>query len=158
MERMKEAIKAIRNVRTEMNVPPARKATVYIVSESRKVRDIFAAGRVFFAPLAYASEVKIREDKTGIDADAVSAVIPQATIYMPFSDLVDIAREVERLNKEKLRLEAEIARADKMLSNPNFVNKAPEKKLAEEKEKRKKYSDMLVQVQERLSHFTKTTI
>ncbi len=122
------------------------------------MRDIFAAGRVFFAPLAYASEVKIREDKTGIDADAVSAVIPQATIYMPFSDLVDIAREVERLNKEKLRLEAEIARADKMLSNPNFVNKAPEKKLAEEKEKRKKYSDMLVQVQERLSHFTKTTI
>ena len=158
VERMKEAIKAIRNVRTEMNVPPARKATVYIVSESRKVRDIFAAGRVFFAPLAYASEVKIREDKTGIDADAVSAVIPQATIYMPFSDLVDIAREVERLNKEKLRLEAEIARADKMLSNPNFVNKAPEKKLAEEKEKRKKYSDMLAQVQERLSHFTKTTI
>ena len=155
VERMKEAIKAIRNVRTEMNVPPARKATVYIVSESRRVRDIFEAGRVFFAPLAYAGEVKIQADKTGIDADAVSAVTPQTTIYMPFSDLVDIAKEVERLNKEKLRLESEIARANKMLSNPNFVSKAPEKKLAEEREKLKKYSDMLIQVQERLAHFTK---
>ena len=152
---MKEAVKAIRNVRTEMNVPPSRKAAVYIVSESEKVRNIFAAGRVFFAPLAYAGEVKIMAQREGIDNDAVSAVINQAAIYMPFSDLVDIAKETERLTKEKNRLEGEIKRARGMLANPNFVNKAPEKKLAEEREKLAKYTDMLAQVTERLTHFTK---
>ncbi len=155
VELMKEAVKAIRNVRTEMNVPPSRKAAVYIVSESEKVRNIFAAGRVFFAPLAYAGEVKIMAQREGIDNDAVSAVINQAAIYMPFSDLVDIAKETERLTKEKNRLEGEIKRARGMLANPNFVNKAPEKKLAEEREKLAKYTDMLAQVTERLTHFTK---
>nr|MDE7300237.1 class I tRNA ligase family protein [Lachnospiraceae bacterium] len=155
VELMKEAVKAIRNVRTEMNVPPSRKATVYIVSESEKVHGIFTAGKVFFAPLAYAGEVKIQADKAGIDDDAVSAVIHQASIYMPFADLVDIAKEIERLNKEKTRLEGEIKRANGMLSNPNFVNKAPEKKLAEEKEKLAKYTDMLAQVEERLAHLSR---
>ena len=154
VELMKEAVKAIRNVRTEMNVPPSRRATVFIVSENEKVRGIFTAGKVFFAPLAYAGEVKIQTDRAGIDDDAVSAVIHQAAIYMPFADLVDIAKETERLTKEKARLEGEIKRASGMLANPNFVNKAPEKKLAEEREKLAKYTDMLAQVTERLENIS----
>ena len=155
VERMKDAVKAIRNVRTQMNVPPSRKATVYIVSDSEKVRDIFTAGQVFFAPLAYAGEVKVQSDKTGIADDAVSAVIHQAAIYIPFADLVDIEKEIKRLEKDKERLSGELKRVNGMLANPNFVNKAPEAKLAEEKEKLKKYTDMMAQVDQQLGHLMK---
>lgn len=155
VERMKDAVKAIRNVRTQMNVPPSRKAIVYIVSDSEKVRNIFTAGQVFFAPLAYAGEVKVQSDKTGIADDAVSAVIHQAAIYIPFADLVDIEKEIKRLEKEKERLSGELKRVNGMLANPNFVNKAPEAKLAEEKEKLKKYTDMMAQVDQQLGHLMK---
>ena len=155
VELIKEAVKAIRNVRTEMNVKPSRKATVIIVSESDAVREIFTNSKVFFATLGGASEVLIQADKEGIDADAVSAVIPNATIYMPFSDLVDIDKEIERLNKEKERLEGELKRVQGMLANEKFVSKAPESKIAEEKAKLEKYSNMMEQVMERLAHFAK---
>ncbi|MDD6035527.1 MAG: valine--tRNA ligase [Lachnospiraceae bacterium] len=152
VELIKEAVKGIRNVRSEMNVPPSRKAMVYVVSEQDSVRNIFENSRVFFAALGGASEVKIQSGKEGIDADAVSAVIPNATVYIPFADLVDIEKEIERLRKEKTRLEGELKRVNGMLSNPNFVNKAPEAKLAEERAKLEKYTAMMAQVEERLAH------
>lgn len=155
VETIKAAVKAIRNVRSEMNVPPSRKASVYVVSEDEAVRNIFEGSKVFFATLGYASEVIIQSDKAGIAEDAVSAVIPQATIYIPFADLVDIEKEIERLNKEKQRLEGELARVNGMLSNERFVSKAPEAKIAEEKEKLEKYTTMMEQVQERLDQLTK---
>ena len=138
-----------------MNVKPSRKATVYIVSENENVREIFTNSKVFFATLAGASEVIIQEDKTGIDEDAVSAVIPNATIYMPFADLVDIEKEIERLNKEKERLAGELKRVEGMLANEKFVSKAPEAKIAEERAKLEKYTNMMAQVEERLAHFQK---
>ncbi|WP_066715336.1 valine--tRNA ligase [Clostridium sp. Marseille-P299] len=155
VELIKEAVKGIRNVRTEMNVKPSRKATVYIVSDSENVREIFTNSKVFFATLGGASEVIIQEDKTGIDEDAVSAVIPNATIYMPFADLVDIEKEIERLNKEKERLTGELKRVQGMLANEKFVSKAPEAKIAEERAKLEKYTNMMEQVEERLAHFQK---
>ena len=155
VELIKEAVKGIRNLRSEMNVPPSRKAQVFVVSEQESVRAIFENSKVFFASLGGASEVKIQSDKDGIDADAVSAVIPNATIYIPFADLVDIEKEIERLSKEKARLEGELKRVNGMLSNPNFVNKAPEAKLAEERAKLEKYTAMMAQVEERLAHFSK---
>ncbi len=155
VELIKEAVKGIRNLRSEMNVPPSRKATVFVVSEQEAVRAIFENSKVFFASLGGASEVQIQADKNGIDADAVSAVIPNATIYIPFADLVDIEKEIERLQKEKARLEGELKRVNGMLSNPNFVNKAPEAKLAEERAKLEKYTAMMAQVEERLAHFSK---
>ena len=97
VETMKEAVRAIRNVRTSMNVPPSKKAKVYVVSENEELLQIFEHSKVFFATLGYASEVFLQKDKTGIAEDAVSAVIPQAAIYMPFAELVDIAKEIERL-------------------------------------------------------------
>ena len=155
VETIKEAVRNIRNIRAEMNVAPSKKAKVIVVSEDESVRTIFENGKVFFATLGYASEVAIQTDKTGIDDDAVSTMIPNAAIYMPFAELVDIEKEIERLNKEKERLTKELARVNGMLSNPNFVNKAPEKKLNEEREKQEKYAQMMAQVEERLAHFAK---
>lgn len=153
VELIKEAVKGIRNARTEMNVAPSRKAMVIVVSQDPKVREIFNDSKVFFATLGYASEVSIQEGKTGIDADAVSIVTSSATIYIPFAELVDIEKEIERLSKERNRLEGELKRVQGMLSNPNFVNKAPEAKLVEERAKLDKYTNMMEQVTERLKHF-----
>ena len=150
VETIKEAVRSIRNIRSEMNVAPSKKAKVFVVSEDVAVREIFEKGNVFFATLGYASEVIIQSDKIGIEDDAVSVVIPKATIYMPFAELVDIAKEKERLAKEVTRLEKELARVNGMLSNPNFVSKAPEKKINEEKEKKAKYEQMMEQVKEQL--------
>ncbi len=155
VETIKTAVKNIRNVRAEMNVPPSKKATVIVVSEEEKVRDIFNTNKVFFASLGYASEVVVKENKDGIPEDAVSTVIHGATIYMPFAELVDIAKEIERLEKEEKRLEGELKRVNGMLSNKNFVNKAPEAKLNEEKKKLEKYTNMMLQVKERLSNLKK---
>ena len=155
VEMIKEAVKGIRNVRTQMNVPPSRKATVYVVSSEETVRTIFEGSKVFFATLGGASEVLIQEDKTGIAEDAVSTVLPQAVIYIPFSDLVDIEKEIERLNKEKKRLAGEIKRGEGMLSNANFVAKAPEAKIAEERAKLENYKNMMAQVEERLATLVK---
>jgi len=151
VELIKEAVRAIRNVRTSMNVPPSKKAHVYVVSESDKVREIFENGKVFFASLGSASAVDVQTDKTGIAEDAVSTVIPQAVIYMPFAELVDVAKEIERLEKEEQRLTKELARVNGMLSNEKFVSKAPEAKIAEERAKKEKYAQMMAQVQERLA-------
>ncbi len=155
VELIKEAVKGIRNVRAEMNVPPSRKATVTVVSESEKIRDIFEDSKVFFATLSYSNEVVVQADKAGIPEDAVSTVIQGAVIYIPFADLVDIEKEIERLKKEKERLEGELKRVTGMLNNQNFVSKAPESKLAEERAKLEKYTDMMKQVAERLEHFSK---
>ena len=151
VELIKEAVRAIRNVRTSMNVPPSKKAHVFVVSDSDKVREIFENGKVFFASLGSASAVDVQTDKTGIADDAVSTVIPQAVIYMPFAELVDVAKEIERLQKEEERLTKELARVNGMLSNEKFVSKAPEAKIAEERAKKEKYAQMMAQVQERLA-------
>ncbi|QHQ59545.1 valine--tRNA ligase [Anaerocolumna sedimenticola] len=155
VEIIKAAVKGIRNVRTDMNVPPSRKASVIVVSENERVRIIFDNSKVFFATLGYAAEVTIQKDKTGIPADSVAAVIPEASIYMPFADLVDVEKEIERLTKEKVRLEGELQRVKGMLSNEKFVSKAPEAKITEEKDKLEKYTNMMAQVMERLQHLSK---
>ena len=151
VETIKEAVRAIRNVRTGMNVPPSKKAQVFVVSENANVREIFETGKVFFATLGYASSVHVQVDKSGIGDDAVSAVIPEAVIYMPFAELVDIDKEIERLKKEEERLTKELARVNGMLGNEKFVSKAPQSKIDEEKAKLEKYTQMMDQVKERLS-------
>ena len=151
VELIKEAVRGIRNTRTGMNVPPSRKAKVFVVSESEEVRNIFENSKAFFATLGYASEVAVQSDKTGIAEDAVSVLIHQAALYMPFADLVDIDKEIERLTKEEDKMNKEIKRAQGMLSNPKFVDKAPADKVQAEKDKLEKYTQMLEQIQERLA-------
>ena len=155
VETIKEAVRGIRNSRTGMNVPPSRKAKVFVVSDDEQVRDIFEKGKVFFTTLAYASEVVIQSDKSGIDEDAVAVLIPNATVYMPFSYLVDIDKEIERLKNEEKKLEGELKRVNGMLSNEKFISKAPEAKINEEKEKLSKYTIMMEQVKERLKTLQK---
>ena len=155
VEVIKESVRAIRNVRTSMNVPPSRKAKVFVVTEDADLTDIFENSRVFFSTLASASEVVIQKDKTGIGEDAVSAVIPKAAIYMPFAELVDIEKETERLKKEEERLTKELARVNGMLANEKFVSKAPQAKIDEEKAKLQKYTEMMEQVKTRLAQLGK---
>ena len=151
VEIIKEAVRSIRNVRTGMNVPPSRKAKVFVTSEDEKIRKIFEEGEVFFAPLAHASQVIVQKDKTGIDEDAVSAVTSKAVIYMPFAELVDVEKEIERLKKEEERLTKELARVNGMLSNERFISKAPKAKVDEERAKLERYTSMMEQVKERLA-------
>ena len=168
IEIIKEAVRAIRNVRSGMNVAPSRRTHLFLVSESDDCIRTFTEGRLFFASLAYANEVTMVR-KSGEDAktiteegsaaaanldditkDTVSVVIPGATLYVPLAELVDVAQEIERLQKEKKRLEGELARVNGMLSNERFLSKAPEEKIAQEKEKLEKYTRMMEQVELRL--------
>ena len=151
IEIIKEAVRGIRNIRTEMNVAPSKKATVYVVSEDEGIRSTFEEGKLFFATLSYASEVLVQKDKTGIADDAVSVMIAGAALYIPFAELVDIQAEIERLEKEEKRLAGEIARCEGMLKNEKFISKAPEAKVAEEKEKLAKYTNLAEQVKARLA-------
>lgn len=155
IEILKEAVRGIRNVRTEMNVPPGKKAKVFVVSKQADMRKAFTEGKLFFASLASASEVCVQENKEGIAEDAVSVVIANATLYIPFAELVDISQEIERLEKEEKRLQGELARVNGMLNNERFMSKAPEAKVAQEREKLKKYSQMMEQVKIRLQQLHK---
>lgn len=155
IETIKEAVRNIRNLRADMNVAPSRKALVYVVTASEDVKNIFNNSLGFFGTLAYASEVKVQADKAGIPEDAVSTVIPDAVIYIPFAELVDIDKEIERLKKEEGRLQGEIKRCNGMLNNEKFTSKAPQAKIDEEKAKLVKYTQMLEQVTERLAALSK---
>ena len=155
IELVKEAIRGIRNIRTGMNVSPGRKATIYVVSSDNNIRETFECGEPFIKSLAYASEVIVKDNMDGISDDAVSVVIPGANIYMPFAELVDIAQEIERLGKEKARLEGEIKRASGMLANEKFISKAPKAKVDEEKQKLAKYEQMLSEVTKQLDKLSK---
>lgn len=149
---IKEAVRNIRNLRAEMNVPPSKKAKVYVVSENEDIQKVFNEGKVFFSTLGYASEVIIQSNKNGIDEDAVSTIIPNAVIYMPFAELVDIEKEKERLAAEKDKLQKELDRVQGKLSNESFMAKAPEKVVEEERGKLEKYLQMMKQVEERLEN------
>ncbi len=151
IEIIKEAVRGIRNVRTEMNVAPSKKAHVFVVSDQADIRRTFEEGKLFFASLAYASSVTIQSDKNGIADDAVSVVIANANIYIPFAELVDLTQEIERLEKESKRLDGELARVNGMLNNEKFMSKAPAAKIEEEKGKLAKYVQMKEQILERLA-------
>jgi len=151
IEMIKEAVKGIRNVRSSMNVPPKKSVDVKVVSKDSEVLDRFRAGEVYFRSLVNASDVTYQQDKEGISDDAVSVVTGSATLYMPLAELVDISEEIERLKKEEKRLEGELNRSNAMLSNEKFLSKAPESKIAEEKEKLVSYEKMMSEVRERIS-------
>lgn len=144
-----EAIKGLRNVRAEMNVPPSRKAKVicYIAGDAKKA---FNAGSAYIEKLASASEVEFIVDKANVPANAVSLVVKGGELFMPLLDLVDKEKELDRLNKESKKLESEIDRIDKKLGNQGFVAKAPAVVIDAEKEKRVKYVEMLEAVKVRI--------
>ncbi|MBE7029926.1 MAG: valine--tRNA ligase [Ruminococcaceae bacterium] len=148
MGRVMDAIRAIRNLRTQMNVPPSKRAKLFIVTDSA---DVYAGTNAFFEKMAGASEVSVQTGMDGIDENAVNAVVEGARLYIPLDDLVDREKEIARLNKEKENLLGEIKRVEGKLSNQGFVAKAPAAVVEAEKEKKTKYEDMLAQVEESLS-------
>ena len=150
-----EIIRGIRNVRAEMNVPNARKATAYVVSEDASLRDGLALLSNSAKQMTSLNEFVLRQDKEGIADDAVSVVVPDATVYLPLEDLIDFEQEIERLKKEEAKLEKELARVNGMLGNEKFISKAPEAKINEEKAKLEKYTQMMEQVKERLAGLQK---
>ena len=151
IEHCKDLVKGVRNVRTEMDVPPSRKAKLFIVSEDKALCDTFEANKEVYVNLAFTNEITVQSDKNGIEDNAVSVVIPGAVIYLPLEDLVDFQKEKERLMKEKEKLTKELARSKGMLSNERFLNNAKPEKVQEEKEKLAKYEQMMAQVEERLA-------
>ena len=150
IEMLKSIIGEVRNIRNNMNVHPAKKAKLLFVTE--KYNDLINQSSLFLQKLAFGEEIVVQANKDNIPSNAISIMQPDLELYIPFEDLVDIAAEKERLQNEKTKLEAEVARAKKMLSNPGFVNKAPEAKINEEKEKLAKYEEMLKNTVERLEN------
>ena len=151
----KEIVRGVRNVRSEMNVPNSRKATIYVVCEDEKLSAGLAVLKESAMMMASAGDFIVQADKSGIADDAVSVVVPDATVYVPLEELIDFEQEKERLTKEETRLNKEIARSNGMLNNEKFVSKAPAAKVQEEREKLEKYEQMLAQVKERLAGLQK---
>ena len=155
VEHFKEIIRGVRNVRAEMNVPNSRKATIYVVCDDEKL----CAGLKHLSNsaimMAAANDFIIQGTKEGIAEDAVSVVVPDATVYVPLEELIDFEQEIERLTKEEARLTKEIARSNGMLNNEKFLSKAPQAKVDEEKAKLEKYTQMMAQVKERLASLKK---
>jgi valyl-tRNA synthetase len=149
MESIMTAIKNLRNVRAEMEVAPSRKARLIVHCEER-ISSIFEENSEYFKTLASCSDVLIENDKKNIPDDAVSVVIDGGELFLPLDDLIDFEKEMERLQKEKEKLESEVLRVDKKLANEGFVKKAPEKLIEEEKAKKEKYSSMLETVNLRI--------
>ena len=150
VEHFKAAVKGVRNVRAEMNVPNSRKPKVYVVCEDKHLREGFEMLRQSAVMMAAENDFIIQQDKTGIAEDALSIVVPDVTVYVPLEELIDFDQELERLTKEENRLAKEIARSNGMLNNEKFVSKAPAAKVQEEKDKLVKYQQMMEQVKERL--------
>ena len=155
MGHLKEIVRGVRNVRAEMNVPNNRKAKVYVVCQDEALSAGMGLEKEASKALMNAADIMIQSTKDGISEDAVSVVVPDATVYLPLEELIDFEQERERLNKEKERLTKEIARSNGMLSNEKFLSKAPEAKVNEEKEKLETYTQMMRQVEERLLNLQK---
>jgi valyl-tRNA synthetase len=150
MRLLMDAIRSIRNIRAEMNVPVARKAKVVFVTADSRKQEILNSGEKHFKTLAGISSMAVQSDKAGIADDAVTAVIEGVEIYLPLEDLIDLDREIERLEKERDNLQKELDRVDGMLSNKSFIERAPEKIVLAEREKKAKYTEMFNKVVERL--------
>ena len=148
MESLMDAVRAIRNRRAEMNVPPSKKAKVLILTEKK---DTFSAGAGFFPKLAYASEIELIDAVPADAARMASVVTGDAQIYMPMGDLIDFEAERARLGKEKSKVEADIDFVMKKLNNPKFVDKAPEKVVAAEREKADKLREHLAKLEESIA-------
>jgi len=155
IEFIKSAIKGIRNARAEMNIVPSRKAGLIFVTEDESLKEIISQSEKKFRTLASADSITFTSDKSGFGEGFVSVVLDGCEVFLPLADLIDFDKELERLEKEKAKLEDEIKRVDAKLSNQGFVAKAPSKVVDEEKEKQIKYKQMLENVLERINSLKK---
>ena len=150
IEHVKAITRGIRNMRAEMNVPNNKRTKVYIISSDSKLLTALEVLKESVKPLMLANDIILHYEKKDVADDAVSIVVPGATVYLPLEDLVDFEQERERLKKEEERLNSEIKRAQGMLANERFTSKAPADKVQAERDKLEKYTKMLEQVKERI--------
>ena len=148
IEKLKEIIVGIRNIRANLNVHPSKKADLTFVTKTNK--DLIEKSQNFLKKLGYSDNIKVQDNKDGIAQNAMSIITDEIEVYIPFEDLVDVEEERKRLENEKQKVLAEIERAEKMLANPGFINKAPEAKINQEKEKLITYKEMLKNIEDRL--------
>ena len=148
VEKIKDLITEIRNKRANMNIHPSKKSKLIVVTEgyTKEIEE----SKSFLEKLGFANEIAVQKNKENIPENAISILLGDIEVYIPFEDLVDLEEERKRLENEKQKLEAEVLRGEKMLSNPGFISKAPENKINEEKEKLQNYKEMLKAVEERL--------
>ncbi|MBO4460674.1 MAG: valine--tRNA ligase [Clostridiales bacterium] len=155
METLIDAIRSIRKVRKDMDVAPSRKANIIVVAAEPSVADMFTDGKAFLQKLASVADLTTRSDKSGIPSTAVAAVFDGGEIYIPLEDLIDVAKELERLAAEREKLDGEIKRVEGKLANQEFVSKAPEKVVNAEREKLEKYRNMHASIDDRINSLTK---
>ena len=148
VEKLKTIIVGIRNLRTNLNVHPSKKSKLIFVTKT--ANDMLKESSAMIQKLGFANEIDIQENKENIPQNAMSVLADGIEVYIPFEELVDLEAEKQRLQGEREKLLSEVARGEKMLSNPGFVNKAPEEKINEEKAKLAKYKEMLEKVEERI--------
>ncbi len=149
IEKFKQIIVQIRNLRTKMNVHPSKKSKLIFVTN--EYSQLIEKSKSFIEKLGFANEINVQENKNNIPKNAISIIVEGIDVYIPFEELVDIQEERQRLQKEEDKLQKEVQRAERMLSNPGFTQKAPQSKIDEEKEKLEKYKEMLENVQNRLA-------
>ena len=150
VEKLKEIITEVRNVRANANIHPSKKSELIFVTDKYE-KEILDA-QEFILKLGFGEKILIQKDKEGIPENSISILRDGIELYIPFEQLVDIEEEKKRLEEEITRLEGEVARCEKMLSNPGFVNKAPEAKVQEEKNKLTNYTELLSKAKERLEN------
>ena len=150
-----ESIRMIRNLRSQMNIPPSKKAKLYIIPKEN-LKNVYEESLVYIEKLGLAKEIEITNfiDEELINSNKVLSIVTSSSnIYIPILDLVDVKKELERLTKEEKKLQSEIDRLVKKLSNEGFVNKAPEKVIQEEKGKLSKYEPMLEDIKKSILNF-----
>lgn len=150
MENLMEAIRAIRTVRSDLGVPPSRKASLIVVSEDAAIRQRMQDGEAFLRRLAGIEDMTVQSDKQDVPPTAVAALFPGGALYLPLSGLIDIQLEIERLQQEKENLEQEVRRVEGKLANEQFTSRAPEKVVQAERDKLGRYAEMLDKAAERL--------
>jgi len=153
LEKLKQVIVEIRNIRSKMNVHPSKKSKLIFVTDN--MEQVIKESEDFLIKLGFAEEIVVQKDETGIPENAISIMVEDLKIFIPFEDLVNIEEEIKRLEGEKIKLQAEVTRGEKMLSNPGFISKAPQSKIDEEKAKLENYKNMLSAVEERLEKIGK---
>ena len=154
MDGIMELVRAIRNVRAEMNVPPAKRAKMFIVTTENNAKAAEEAAP-YFNKLAGASEVVVKLDKDGIAPDAVSVVSAIGDAFIPLNELIDIEKELARLAKERTRIEGEIKRAEGKLNNQGFIAKAPQKVIDEERAKLTAAQELMEKLVRRIAELDK---
>ena len=155
LEKIKQVIVEIRNIRATKNIHPSKKSELIFVPTKNVAKTIEQLKELeqMLLKLGFGSKITIKQDSKDIDKNTINIMVDGLEVYISLQGLIDIKEEIERLSQEKAKMESEIARCEKMLSNPGFVNKAPKAKVEEEQQKLENYKEMLSKIETKLAEY-----